>query len=37
MIILPMNIVPTDPTNQPALWKALGIARIPVPRDPFNR
>jgi hypothetical protein len=32
-----MTKVPTVPTNQPALWKAFGIASIPVPKLAFNR
>lgn len=36
-IYSPMKIVPMDPTKYPALWKALGIAKIPVPKDPFNK
>lgn len=34
---LPIMIVPIDPTKYPELWKAFGIARIPVPRDPFSK
>lgn len=33
----PMMSVPITATTQPAWWKALGIARIPVPREPFSR
>lgn len=33
----PMMIVAITPTMYPALWKARGIARIPVPKLPFSR
>ena len=32
-----MKIVPTKPITSPALKKALGMARIPVPKLPFSR
>lgn len=35
--INPMRIVPMSPTNSPALLKALGIAKIPVPNELLSR
>lgn len=33
----PINIVPMVPTANPAVLNALGIARIPVPNELFNK
>lgn len=34
---IPMKIVPIRPTTSPAFLNAIGIAKIPVPSDPFNK
>lgn len=34
---MPISIVPTVPTRSPELQKALGIARIPVPKLPLSK
>lgn len=34
---MPIISVPAIPNAQPEWWNALGIAKIPVPRDPFKR
>lgn len=33
----PMTTVAIKPITYPALWKAFGIARIPVPKLPFSK
>lgn len=30
-------IVPTKPNHRPAFLKAMGMARIPVPSEDFNK
>lgn len=34
---IPIKIVPIDPTIYPELRKALGIASMPVPSEPFSK
>lgn len=34
---MPMITVAMEPSRYPEWWNAFGIAKIPVPRDPFNR
>lgn len=34
---IPISIVPTLPMSRPELKKALGIAKIPVPKLPFSK
>lgn len=35
--MIPTTTVPTSPKSSPAFLNALGIARIPVPRELFSR
>lgn len=34
---IPIKIVPTRPTIKPAFLKAIGIAKIPVPKELFSK
>lgn len=36
MANIPIRIVQTNPFKRPAFLKASGIAKIPVPSEPFN-
>lgn len=36
MAKIPIRIVQTNPFKRPAFLKASGIAKIPVPNEPFN-
>lgn len=35
--MMPIITVPRPPNNRPAFLNAMGIAKIPVPKDDFNR
>lgn len=35
--MMPMITVPSEPNSKPAFLNAIGIAKMPVPRELFNR